>query len=157
MKAVEPKTADGIKRPIDEVDRFWRQVKSSPKAETPPIIAVEVDGETCIVVATSVFGAGHLNMADWWQEGGHGAAIMANTAEIDKTGEIKVKGFIHFHRTFTWSRSALMTIQNGSAAAEAVQFFIEHQEEFSAFVEVVFVRNGTAGRPWRAVPPSSGA
>lgn len=155
MKAVEPEKAEGIKRPIDAASPFWRQVQSSRDAETPPIIVVEVEGKKCIVVAASVFGAGHLDTANWWQDRGDGAVIMANTAAIEETGETKVRGFIHFHRTFTQGRSALMTIQAGSPAAEAVAFFVERQCEYSAFIEVVFARNGTVGRPWRAIPPSS--
>ena len=154
MKALDPTQAEEVKRPIDAVQPLWRQV-GGPGAEDPVVIVVEISGEANVIVAKSVFGAGHLDMTDWWQDGGHGATIMFGTAAIDQTGRTKVKGYIHFHRSFVFGSSALMTIQPGSPAAEAVKFFTEHEDEYSAFILVTFVRNGTAGRPWRAVPRTS--
>jgi hypothetical protein len=143
--------SDVLKRAIDERFPLWRQVRAVPEASTPPLILVEVDEQILVFAAAdgvAVFGAGHLSIEEWWQSGGSGACLKTDASILDELDQEVVPGFLHLHRFGQY------TLRTG-LEAEALSWLAAHPHEFSCFIPVEFVREGTEMYPWRARPRRS--
>ncbi len=152
MEVLEPKAAEIIKRAVEAISPKWTGMFGQD-----PIVIITID-EVPHAVASRItaFGAGHLERAGWWEDDGQGAAVKSfeGGEKLQRVDGSEVMGFIHFHRSLMEDTVAFRSAQPDSPIAKAVEFFIEHEDEFNAFIPVVFARVGSEDYPWRALPPS---
>lgn len=136
-----------IKRAIDIEFPVWRQIGISGSSD-PSLIIVEIGDSTHIIAACDgvrVFGAGHLTAEHWWGEGGIGACLKCPTDALDAIGTPRILGYLHLHRSGGFTPGMRTGVE-----AEALDFLAAHQDEYSVFIPVEFVREGSETYPWRA-------
>ena len=147
-RIIEPDAAEVIKRALVDVSSEWVGMYGQT-----PIVIIEIDEVPhAIASRLSAFGAGHLEIAGRFQEGGQGVAVKTAVDNLEKIDSSEVMGFIHFHRSLMDDTVAFRSAEPGSPIAEAVEFFRKHPDENHAFFPVVFRCVGSECYPWRAMP-----
>jgi len=124
-----------LKHAIDRVHPTWRQ-----EGYGGPTI-VMVDGVPVLDASRLTYGGqgGHLTHPTWWQEGGPGAPVKSGFDTLEPFAP-RVEGFLHVART---------SVASGGILSDALAFFSAHEGEFSCFIPVEFVREGSESYPWR--------
>lgn len=139
-----------LKDAMDAVDPRFRQ-SAHIHEPMPRLLVFQLDGVVHVAadcVSNRAFGAGHLSSDRYWAEGGPGACLKTDTSALDAIdAEGPIPGFLHFQR-FGFPNT---TVPSGLCGVEgdAKHFFAEHVGEYSYFIEVEFVRDGTPMYPWR--------
>ncbi len=151
---LSPEAARPVKDAIDRRHPEWRQVGMTTREERmperPEIAVIELDGVRHAVAAGSsnaVFGAGHLGADHMWHPAdGTGAAVKGFARFLDHTEMPEIHGFIHLHRFGLWTGFGTI-----GPEPEARAFFAIHDDEYSTFFPVTFIRDDDPLYPWRAV------